>query len=84
MQNEWDNLPFSSQLRMPITAAVPMIFRWKIMQMKLLLNDLKYLHETHKIGWAQTLYITVQKECNELCEKLNEEIRDTQKERSEY
>lgn len=84
MAEGWDNLPFSTQLRLPITAAVPMFFRWKIMQMKLLLNDIKYLRDTLKVPVAHGLYIIVEAEAAELMAQLYDEIERVRKKRGEY
>ena len=81
--DEWDNLPFGTQMRIPITAAVPMWFRWKIMQMKLLMNDLEYLEAHHKIQNAAVLRHIVNVECEELCETLAKEIVKIQEKRRE-
>ena len=79
LPKEWEALPFVSQQRLPITANIPYFFRWKINQLKLMLNDLLYLAEKHKIKEATELYYIVQKEAEELFKKLGEHIKSKMK-----
>lgn len=74
LSNEWNNLPFNTMLRIPITSAIPYYFRWKIMQLKLMLKDLQELEEKHEIRTAATLYKVVQDEANLLMAQLAEII----------
>jgi len=74
MSDEWDSLPFQSQMRLPITASIPYFYRWKILQLKLLLTDLKYLYEKHRIESAIYLYDAVRMEADKLCDQLREEM----------
>lgn len=65
--------PFGAQ-RLPLTPCIPYNFRWRISELKLLLNDLKYLFEKHDIEHAMELYKCVQAELEELCVKLRDFI----------
>ena len=72
---EWEALPFVSQQRLPITANIPYFYRWKVLQIKLMLNDLKELASKHKITYANVLYNTVRMEAEELFKKIEEHIK---------
>ena len=65
--------PFSMQ-RLPITYAIPYNFRWRINEMKLMMNDLQELTKKHEIRYAQDLYATVQNQCEALFKELNDKI----------
>ena len=84
MSEGWDNLPYGTLLRAPITASLPNFLRWKINAVKLMLNDLKYLYDKHNIPVAIDLYLTIQEEANELCRQTDEEIRDVREKRAKY
>lgn len=73
-RKEWEALPFVSQQRLPITANIPYFYRWKILQIKLMLSDLQYLYEKHKIKRAKELYTVVSNEAQILFRKLIEHI----------
>lgn len=81
LQDEWDTLPFSTQMRLPITAAIPYFYRWKINQLKLLLNDIQYLAEKHHIKGAILLRSVATLEAEALCDALTAEILRTRTER---
>lgn len=78
MSKEWDALPFVSQQRLPITANIPYFYRWKILNIKLLLNDLKELEKKHEIAHASSLYKIVQEEAEHLFIKISEHIKNKQ------
>jgi len=65
--------PFSLQ-KMPITATIPYNYRWRILQAKLILSDLKELCEKYAIMEACQLYETVREEIARMLVKLREEI----------
>ena len=75
MSKEWDALPFLSQQRLPITANIPYFYRWKILQIKLMLSDLKDLEKRHEIAHAASLYKIVQEEAEHLFIKISEHIQ---------
>ena len=75
LPKEWEALPFVSQQRLPITANIPYFFRWKILQIKLMLNDLKELADKHDIAHASSLYEVVKEEAEHLFIKLSEHIK---------
>lgn len=70
----WEALPYWSQQRLPITANIPYYYRWKISQIKLMLNDLQYLCEKHGVTEACKLYTIVGLEADELFKKISEHI----------
>jgi len=70
MEKEWQGLPYESQQRLPITANIPYFFRWKLMQLKLLLTDLAYLADKYHIENARELFYLVTMEAEDLCSKL--------------
>ena len=72
------------QFFQPITSAIPFFYRWKIMQAKLLLNDLKYLNEKHQIQAAADLYFTIQGEIERLLDKIDMLIQDKRLRRKFY
>lgn len=83
MESEWENLPYMSQNRLPITAAIPMYYRWKILQVKLLIKDLNDLAEKHGIHTAKSLAGIVALEAIDLCALLEREIVRIRVERRE-
>jgi len=76
LSNQWNELPFNTMLRIPITSAIPYYFRWKIMQLKLMLKDLQELEEKHEIPNAPVLYKLVQDEANTLMAELFKHIKE--------
>ena len=76
MSEEFKGLPYEGLQRLPLTRNIPYNYRWRILNIKLMLNDLKELDKKHGIQSAHTLYITVQKEAEELCLKLASDITE--------
>jgi hypothetical protein len=81
METEWDNLPYESGMRLPITANVPNFFRWKILQVKLMLADLDTLSEKYSITAAENLKHIIEEEAEQLCKKLADMIIEKQRRR---
>jgi len=81
LTEELKNLPFDTQMQIPITPAIPYFFRWKIMQLKLMLKDLKELEEKHEILNAEVLYGWIRQETEHLMLKIAEHIKETQEKR---
>ena len=52
-----------------ITRHIPYAVRWKLLQMKLMLNDIRELAEKHQIESANKLYVQM---CREIDAYLNE------------
>jgi len=77
--DEWKALPYESQQRLPITRNIPYFFRWKILQIKLLLNDVQYLIDKHNIDETRSLYVLLQGEAGDLCDDLFELIAKKRK-----
>lgn len=75
LSEEWAGLPYHSQQRLPITAALPYFYRWKINNLKLMLNDLKDLIDKHEIVWANDLYRLIAIETEDMCKVLCEEVQ---------
>jgi len=65
--------PYTIQ-NLPITVTIPYNFRWRVLQAKLMLADLKELCEKYGIVEACSLYETVRTEIGILMKKLKEEI----------
>ena len=78
METEWDSLPYESGMRLPITANVPNFFRWKILQLKLMLADLDTLSEKYSITAAENLKHIVEEEAEQLCNELADKIIEKQ------
>lgn len=74
MEEEWKGLPGWGIQKLPITSAIPYYFRWKINQIKLMLQDLEFLKIRYGIR-TDDLMETVKKEALELCIVLNELIK---------
>jgi len=70
LDDEWDALPHTTNFRVPVTASTPYFFRWKINQLKLMLNDLKDLRDKHQVESASQLYDLLMEEADMLCEQL--------------
>jgi len=79
-----EGLPDYTIQRLPLTAAIPYNFRWRILNLKLMLRDLQELADKHGIYNAGILYDTVCKECEELCAKLVSDILEVRKRRAVY
>jgi len=79
-----EGLPDYTIQRLPLTAAIPYNFRWRILNLKLMLRDLQELADKHGIYNAGILYDTVCKETEELCAKLTSDILETRKRRAVY
>lgn len=75
---------YTPMREMPITASIPYLFRWKILNAKLLIADLETLAIKHKIAGAQDLILTVAIETNEMCKRINMDILERRKERKKY
>ena len=71
---EYDKQPYGSVMREMITPAIPYLFRWKIMQAKLLLRDLIELYEKHGIISAKYTIDAVKQQIEELCQKITSDI----------
>ena len=84
LREEWEELPHEGQQRLMITAAIPYNFRWRILQLKQMLYDLKYLAEKHGVINALALYEAVCNEAEELCRKMLEEINTKREWRKKY
>lgn len=63
-------LPHQSQHNLPLTPAIPYYFRWKILNLKLLLADLRTLADKYNIENAEELYYTVMRETELECERI--------------
>jgi len=81
MSEEQPYPEYTPMRELPITAAIPYLFRWKILNLKLLLNDIEYLYKTHCIQAAFPLYNAVCKEAEDLCAALLYDITDRQHKR---
>jgi hypothetical protein len=57
-----------------ITRRIPYQIRWKIMHLKLLLNDIKDIAEKHDIPAASELYQTMRYEANSYLSELNNKM----------
>ena len=57
-----------------ITRKIPYQIRWKIMQMKLLLNDLRDIAEKHDLPAAVELYQTLRDEVNSYLNELSKKM----------
>jgi len=68
----------------PLTAAIPYNYRWRIMNLKLMLRDLKELADKYDIAAAKVLYDAVAKETNELCSRLTSLIIEKETERAKW
>jgi len=82
MSEEQPYPEYTPMRELPITAAIPYIFRWKILQAKLLLADLEYLYKKHQISTALPLFNAVCKETDEMCAALLYDITDRQYKRN--
>jgi len=82
MSEEQPYPEYTPMREMPITASIPYIFRWKILNLKLMLNDIEYLYKTHKISTALPLYNAVCKEADEMCAALLYDITDREYKRA--
>ena len=71
---EYNKEKYGSIMREMITPAIPYLFRWKVMQAKLLLRDLIELYEKHGIISAKYTIDAVKKEIEELCQKITSDI----------
>ena len=79
MSEESKLYPEYTPLReMPITASIPYIFRWKILNAKLLLADIETLAYKYKLENATLLYTEIKKEVDELCLKILADIKSKQ------
>ena len=72
---------YTPMREMPITASIPYLYRWKILNLKLMINDIAYLYKEHKISTALPLYHAAIKEAEDLCAQLLFEITNRQHER---
>jgi len=72
--SEWDALPYTSTQRLPLTSCIPYFYRWKILNLKLMLNDLLEIHKKHGV-YTMALYNVVKKELSLLCDILSKEIK---------
>ena len=84
LREEWEQLPQEGLQRLPITAAIPYNFRWRILQLKQMLYDLEYLHVKYGIQSATHLMKAVKQEAEELLMKLTEEINQKRREREKW
>lgn len=75
LEEEWNSLKFESQMRLPLTANIPYYFRWKIMNLKLMLNDLVYLEEKYDIKVACDFYGIVAQEAEEVIGRMLKHIK---------
>jgi len=57
-----------------ITRKIPYQIRWKIMHMKLLLNDVKDIAEKHDLPAAVELYQTLRDEVNSYLNELSKKM----------
>lgn len=71
--DEWKGLPFDDQHRAMITVNLPFFFRWKVMQIKLMLNDLKDIQKYHGVD-VEPLYEQVKEEAQTLMSRLADDI----------
>jgi len=69
-----DALPFQSIHRIKVTACIPYHYRWKINECKLMLLDLKFMHEKLGIKNALILYQIVEAEVEDIFEKMYQDI----------
>jgi len=79
-----EGLPGCTIQRLALTAAIPYNFRWRVLNLKLMLRDLRELADKHGIYNAGVLYDTVCREAEELCAKLTSDILETRKRRAVY
>jgi len=73
---QWNNIPYGSMLKQPITANIPYLYRWKLLQIKLMLQDLQQLQDKHGIENAQHLITLVKKEAADLIDQLWQHIAE--------
>ena len=57
-----------------ITRRIPYQIRWKIMHLKLLLNDIRDIAEKHDLPAAAALYQTMRDEANSYLSELNNKM----------
>lgn len=67
---EWELLPYRTDKRLPLTGAIPMFFRWKIANLKLMLADIVTLRDKYNIKSADLLYDVVHFEVEDECARL--------------
>jgi len=71
-------------MRLPITAAVPYFYRWKVLQLRLMLRDLKLLKEQYNLYNAGVLYDKICNDAEEMLARLAKEIDETKRMRARY
>jgi len=77
MSEEPSIYPEYTPLReMPITASIPYLYRWKILNLKLMLNDLQYLADKHGIYSAGIMIDLVCKEAEEMIAAITTDINE--------
>jgi len=81
---QWNNIPYGSMLKQPITANIPYLYRWKILQIKLMLQDLRQLQDKHGIDGIQPLITIVKKEAEDLVYQLWQHIAADRLTRNKY
>jgi len=81
---EFPEYPERYYMRLPITAAIPYFYRWKVLQLRLMLRDLKLLQEHYNIYNAGVLYDKVCNDAEEMLAQLAKEIDETRRVRAKY
>jgi hypothetical protein len=70
----FEAFPFSH--RLPISRAFPFYYRWKILQLKLSMNDLLELEKKHNITAARALYEVLREEAEYTMEELTQKVKE--------
>jgi len=83
-EEEFPEYPQRFYMRLPITAAVPYFYRWKVLQLRLMLRDLKLLADQYGLHNAGILYDKVANDAEEMLAQLAKEIDETKRMRARY
>jgi len=83
-ESEFPEYPERYYMRLPITAAIPYFYRWKVLQLRLMLRDLKLLKEHYNLYNAGILFDKVANDAEEMLARLAKEIEETKRVRAKY
>jgi len=77
--DEWFGIAGHDQKKLMITASVPYLYRWKVLQLKLMLNDLSSLYKQYSIKSAFALEQILLQEAEDLFKKMTETVQAKRK-----